>query len=149
ARGRERLKLRLVRRGLAPAAGLAAVTFAAESVAGAVPSALSTATLRAAGTLAAGRGILAGLVSPTGAELMKGALQGMAISHRKLIVWGLVLLGVAAAGGSALAPRAAGDDPDRPPRELAKVVLPSYVVEPPDLLKVEVHEGLPGRPVSG
>src|SRR4051812_21874267 len=35
------------------------------------------------------------------------------------------------------------------PREFTKVSLPDYVVEPPDLLIVEVLEALPGRPISG
>jgi len=35
------------------------------------------------------------------------------------------------------------------PREFSKVSMPEYVVEPPDLLTVEVLEALPGRPVSG
>src|SRR3982751_2080048 len=35
------------------------------------------------------------------------------------------------------------------PTEFKKVSMPDYVVEPPDLLLVEVLEALPGRPVSG
>ena len=35
------------------------------------------------------------------------------------------------------------------PREFTKVSMPDYVVEPPDLLLVEVLEALPGRPISG
>lgn len=35
------------------------------------------------------------------------------------------------------------------PREFAMVTMPDYVVEPPDLLLVEVLEALPGRPISG
>jgi polysaccharide export outer membrane protein len=35
------------------------------------------------------------------------------------------------------------------PREFTKVTMPDYVVEPPDLLLVEVLEALPGRPISG
>jgi polysaccharide export outer membrane protein len=35
------------------------------------------------------------------------------------------------------------------PRELNKVSMPEYVVEPPDLVLVEVLEALPGRPISG
>jgi polysaccharide export outer membrane protein len=35
------------------------------------------------------------------------------------------------------------------PREFSKVSLPEYVVEPPDLITVEVLEALPGRPISG
>jgi polysaccharide export outer membrane protein len=35
------------------------------------------------------------------------------------------------------------------PREFQKVSMPDYVVEPPDLLLVEVLDALPGRPISG
>jgi polysaccharide biosynthesis/export protein len=35
------------------------------------------------------------------------------------------------------------------PREFQKITMPDYVVEPPDLLIVEVLEALPGRPISG
>ena len=35
------------------------------------------------------------------------------------------------------------------PREFRKVSMPDYVVEPPDLILVEVLEALPGRPISG
>jgi polysaccharide export outer membrane protein len=35
------------------------------------------------------------------------------------------------------------------PREFTKISMPDYIVEPPDLVLVEVLEALPGRPVSG
>ena len=35
------------------------------------------------------------------------------------------------------------------PRELSKTSLPTYVIEPPDFVLVEVLEALPGRPISG
>jgi len=35
------------------------------------------------------------------------------------------------------------------PREFQKVSMPDYVIEPPDMLIVEVLEALPGRPISG
>ena len=35
------------------------------------------------------------------------------------------------------------------PREFQKVSMPDYVLEPPDLVLVEVLEALPGRPISG
>jgi polysaccharide biosynthesis/export protein len=35
------------------------------------------------------------------------------------------------------------------PSEFKKVSMPDYVVEPPDLMLVEVLEALPGRPISG
>jgi polysaccharide biosynthesis/export protein len=35
------------------------------------------------------------------------------------------------------------------PREFTKVSMPPYVVEPPDLIRIEVLEALPGRPITG
>ena len=35
------------------------------------------------------------------------------------------------------------------PRELSKSSMPDYVVEPPDIIVVEVLEALPGRPITG
>jgi polysaccharide export outer membrane protein len=35
------------------------------------------------------------------------------------------------------------------PTELKKVSMPEYVVEPPDIIVVEVLESLPGRPITG
>jgi polysaccharide biosynthesis/export protein len=35
------------------------------------------------------------------------------------------------------------------PREFEKVSMPDYVIEPPDLMIVEVLDALPGRPISG
>src|SRR6476646_7992744 len=35
------------------------------------------------------------------------------------------------------------------PTEFKKVSMPDYIVEPPDLVLVEVLEALPGRPISG
>jgi polysaccharide biosynthesis/export protein len=35
------------------------------------------------------------------------------------------------------------------PKEFTKVTMPEYVLEPPDLIIVEVLEALPGRPISG
>jgi len=36
-----------------------------------------------------------------------------------------------------------------PPREFEKVSMPDYVVEPPDIIVVEVLQALPGRPITG
>jgi polysaccharide export outer membrane protein len=35
------------------------------------------------------------------------------------------------------------------PREFTKVSMPEYVIEPPDLIIIEVLEALPGRPITG
>ncbi len=37
----------------------------------------------------------------------------------------------------------------QPPREFSKVSMPEYVVEPPDMIRVEVLKALDGRPITG
>ncbi len=44
---------------------------------------------------------------------------------------------------------AARHDEARPATEGAKRTLPNYIVEPPDMIIVEVLEALPGRPITG
>ena len=54
------------------------------------------------------------------------------------------------ATGGPVAPGRRGIGPGgKPAIEGEKVSLPDYIVEPPDLLNVEVLEALPGRPISG
>ncbi len=79
SRGREQLRSRLVRRGVAPSAGLLATTLAAES-ARAVPVELMNLTLGAATRLAAGRAVAAGASSAGAAHLTKGVLRSMLIT---------------------------------------------------------------------
>ena len=77
ARGREKLRVRLARRGLAPATGLAAIV-AAESAQAWVPSALAKATIHAAQRMVACQ-LPAGAVSAAALELMKGTMRVMFI----------------------------------------------------------------------
>jgi polysaccharide export outer membrane protein len=46
-------------------------------------------------------------------------------------------------------PQAAGMHPNAVPRELHKMSLPAYTVEPPDILLIESSRGLPTQPVRG
>jgi RNA polymerase sigma factor (sigma-70 family) len=62
-RARERLRVRLTRRGLAPSAGLLAAALADESASGALPAALVESTVQAAGRIAAGKAATVGAVS--------------------------------------------------------------------------------------
>jgi polysaccharide export outer membrane protein len=61
----------------------------------------------------------------------------------------LLALGLGAAGVLARQSPEARDGAAPPPRELSKVSMLDYVVEPPDMILVEVLEALPGRPISG
>ena len=51
--------------------------------------------------------------------------------------------------GDPAEPIAERPEPPAAPRELRKTTLPEYVVEPPDLIRIEVLEALPGRPITG
>jgi polysaccharide export outer membrane protein len=64
-------------------------------------------------------------------------------------VWLLALLALAAAGCQTVRTPEETIAAKDIPRELNKTALPPYVVEPPDLLVIEVLEALPGRPISG
>jgi zinc protease len=101
ARGRERLRSRLVRRGIAPSAALLAEVLAAEP-AHAVPVELSSLTLGAASRIAAGQAIAAGASSAGAATLTKGALRSMFLAKIPLATAALVAAALATTGVRAL-----------------------------------------------
>lgn len=120
ARGRDRLRDRLARRGLAPSAMLAFLGSAPsrDAWAAAVPPTLRTATLRAAPAFA-GRG-----------ALVAGSAVRLAEATMRLLFWkklvataavGLTALGLFAAGAAVIA-RGDGDDP-----------APAVAADPPPL----------------
>jgi RNA polymerase sigma factor (sigma-70 family) len=110
ARGRERLKGRLVRRGLAPGLTLG---LAADSARAEVSNVLLETTVRAATRFATGHATAAGLVSAPAVALSEGVLRTMVLSKLKLLAAGLVAAGLLATGTAAVA-RRDGDDPKSP-----------------------------------
>jgi RNA polymerase sigma factor (sigma-70 family) len=84
ARGRERLRERLLRRGLAPAVGTVAASLAAEA-AGSVPTPLIEATVILVKTSAAGSAV-AGVVPVAVASLFSGVLRAMFLQKMKAVV---------------------------------------------------------------
>jgi RNA polymerase sigma factor (sigma-70 family) len=108
ARARERLRDRLVRRGLIVPAALAALT-ADPACAAVVPTALARSTLRAAYQLAAGR-VPAAVVSAAAANLFGETLRTMTLAR-----WTVgALLGVLACGAVGMNLPAASDQPEHP-----------------------------------
>jgi RNA polymerase sigma factor (sigma-70 family) len=148
ARGRRRLRDRLVRHGLAPSAGLLGGADAARAATGAVPAWLMETTARAAHALRTG-GATAGAVPAAVAQLVEGELRTMFLIQARRIAAVLLVLGAAAAGAAVLARPQAEDAPANPPRNAARAAAAAYVVEPPDMIRVEVLEALRGRPISG
>jgi zinc protease len=101
SRGRDRLRARLLRRGVVPAAAL--TSFLAAEAAGAVPSELLNATLRAATHLTTGKAVAAGAFSVHVANLIKGVMRSMVISKIKLGVAAAAAIAMAATGIAGLA----------------------------------------------
>jgi RNA polymerase sigma factor (sigma-70 family) len=95
ARGRQRLRARLTRRGLAPAAGLPLVALSAEAAQAAVPSALATSTLETANQFAAGK-LAAGAVSASLIVLMREGMGTMFLTRTVQSITAVLLVGAAA-----------------------------------------------------
>ncbi|HEV3165054.1 MAG TPA: RNA polymerase sigma factor [Isosphaeraceae bacterium] len=109
ARGRQRLRERLVRRGLAPSAGVLSASLAAECASAAVPRNLLDATVRAAMRYAAGKAATAGTVSASVASLTEGVLKTMFLTKLKTAV---LVVGVVATGAGVWAKTDGNEDPD-------------------------------------
>jgi RNA polymerase sigma factor (sigma-70 family) len=108
-RGRERLRARLVRRGVAPTVALLKMAMPAPSASAAVPAGLVEATVRAACRIAAGAGATtAGAVPATVALLMEGAFHTMFSTRIQLV---LVACGLIA-GGAVVAAQQVGQTPE-------------------------------------
>ena len=166
ARARDLLGRRLTRRGVAPMVVASASGFDLAAIASptaAVPEAWVVAAAQAAaggnfGTTVAASAPVAFLVHET--------LKGMLVMKLKTIALCLMLIGSGAAGVILAAPQAQRQgpsprmetplhEPTRASGATAKKVqpalqtMPDYMIEPPDLILVEVLEALPGRPISG
>lgn len=168
SRGRELLRTRLTRRGLAPAAltsgGMLWSGSASASASTALPTPLVEATVRAALQLATGRTMAADVVAASVAALTRKVLKTMLMAKLKAGAFGLLAVGTLAIGVVALASsanRPPGKDQADPPREQARAPEvgrnltagkpgPKLIkVKQGDLLRIEVLEALPGRPLTG
>jgi RNA polymerase sigma factor (sigma-70 family) len=177
ARARDLLRRRLSRRGVAPMAGIGATGFDVASVVpipAAVPDSWVAATLKAVSPIAAGGApATAVAASASVAVLVQYVLRRILIMKMKTIATGLLLIGLGAAGVILAAPQAGSNRtppaPNQRPSTEAKPIqraapavqgdtkkvqpafqsMADYVIEPPDLILVEVLEALPGRPISG
>jgi polysaccharide biosynthesis/export protein len=165
ARARSQLHTRLTRRGLAPLAGVVVSALQSQSAEAArlslVPNPLLNSTVKASAQVAAGRAI-SDVASTSVAVLTQTVLRSMLMMKLKTITVGLLLVGLGAYGVILAAPQAnSGKSPvsrrgsnlsAEKPKSKAQpplVTLKEYVVDPPDLLIVEVLDALPGRPISG
>ncbi len=159
ARARDLLRKRLIRRGLPATAGAVAV-FAAPSAPAAIalpalPLSLVRSSVQAAMCIAAGQST-AGVVPATVLSLSKRVLWSLAMMKLTKLAAVLTMTLVLAFGARSWAQR-----PHREARQPAKAATAkpgqavkgfsriAHMIEPPDLVLVEVLEALPGRPISG
>jgi RNA polymerase sigma factor (sigma-70 family) len=119
ARARDKLRGRLIRRGVTlSAAGLCAAL--AENVAAAAPSvALLAASKKNAALLAAGKTVAAGALSPGVAALTKGVLKAMFVTRLKNTAVMMLVLAVAGTGLGLLGYRLWAAEPVRDPAAAA------------------------------
>ena len=85
ARGRERLRRRLTRRGLAPSAGLLGVMLLEEPASASVPASLAGSTARSAMRFATGH-MAVGVISASVVDLAEGVLKVMLLNKLKVVV---------------------------------------------------------------
>jgi len=101
ARGRELLRERLTRRGLAPSAGAIGVALAAERARADVPAGLTELTVRAAMCVVAGSA--AGAVPTVVIALTEGVMRTMSLAKLKIAATALLVTGLVVGGAGVLA----------------------------------------------
>jgi RNA polymerase sigma factor (sigma-70 family) len=110
ARGRERLRDRLMRRGLAPAVGAIGTAISGRVTTANVPAALAHSTVRAAIRFAAGRMSLADVAPASVAGLTEGVLKMILVAKLRTATYFVAALGLVLAVG-ALAQYQPADSP--------------------------------------
>jgi RNA polymerase sigma factor (sigma-70 family) len=110
ARGRDRLRARLIRRGVALSAGVMVGVLLERVAPAAVPAALAEGTVKAAALAAAGKAA-AGAIPATVAALTKGALRSMLLSKLKVVAAVVLALTAAVVGTVVWARPAPADKP--------------------------------------
>lgn len=139
SRGREKLRARLTRRGLAPAVGLAGLGIGPGAAQATVPTALihstTVSTTAFAATRAAGGSVPASVVG-----LAEGALQAMILAKVRMSV--ISALAVAAALGAGVLAQGNGNGqvPERTPPETKTPRPETSQVEPKHVDGLPVHE---------
>jgi RNA polymerase sigma factor (sigma-70 family) len=123
ARGRDRLRRRLVLRGLAPSAGLAWLALAADRACASVPSSLADATTRLCQEFAEG-GRIAARASGPAAGLARAMLRRMLMTRLKLAGAVLLTAGCLASAAVRFVKADLPARPDGPPMEAPPLEIP-------------------------
>ena len=129
ARGRERLRRRLIRRGLAPSMVLSAAVFPSTGARGAVSSALLAATIDAANKYSAVNAGGTAIAATSLSYLTQGALKSMFLHDLRLISAAILAVVVAASGVGVWARQESKVAPDRAPEQATRIEEPIPVKE--------------------
>jgi polysaccharide biosynthesis/export protein len=163
ARARNLLHRRLSSRGLEPVAGVVAAALDSPALLNVraleLPASLVSSTVQLAKQVATG-GSLAAVTSPSVAGLVQRVIGSMFMTKLKTTALCVVLIGAGAYGltfAAAQTARVRRITPDRGKTPVAArskaqpplALMTEYVVDPPDLIVVELLDALPGRPISG
>jgi RNA polymerase sigma factor (sigma-70 family) len=136
ARARERLRVRLTRRGLALSVGALAAGLSATGALAAVPLPLLQRTVRAGMTVALGKATGSGVVSPSVEALAKGVLQTMFVTKWMAMIGVFLVAGILGTGAGMVGyhvSAAQATDPDKPPPDPEAV---PQGIERTDLVRV-------------
>jgi RNA polymerase sigma factor (sigma-70 family) len=160
---RERLRIRLIRRGLTLSAGLLAAELGAKRATAVVPVTLAAATLKAARLVVMGQGVANAIPGPV-ILLTKGALQTMRLTQGMVLVVCVLAAGTAGLAGvlarqTTGAGRVAGplvkgpdtpeDKQDEPPRKPEPRKYAFEMDHKPWASVLEWYSGLSGLPYVG
>jgi RNA polymerase sigma factor (sigma-70 family) len=113
ARARKQLQQRLVRRGVALSAVLGGLALSQDPMKAAVPSVLTTSTIRAGIIYATTQTIPAGVLSAEAAALVRGVATGLLLAKCKIATLFFVALGLLVAGITALGHEAPAQPQDK------------------------------------
>jgi RNA polymerase sigma factor (sigma-70 family) len=135
ARGRERLRGRLLRRGLTPSAALVATLLSAEGLEAAISPILLASTIRAAMQFAAGKAAVTGVLTARVATLTQGVLRTMLMQKLRVVLAAIVAAAMTAAGAGVWAQQSLRADSEAPIESPAPLFAepegsPSEEVEP-------------------
>jgi RNA polymerase sigma factor (sigma-70 family) len=143
ARGRERLRQRLARRGLVLSGGLLTALLSNAAAEAALPAALVKVVVKAAIPWAAGKAA-AGLVSARAAAWTAGVLQAMFLTKLKIALAAVLVVALAATGVGLVGRPLLADPPPAPARQ-QRPAEPGRAAAPPEvrgiLKEVDAEKG--------
>jgi RNA polymerase sigma factor (sigma-70 family) len=144
ARGREQLRARLVRRGLAPLAGPLVMGAARATI----PVTLKHATARAALRFTMHGSPNVGTVSTTTTFLTEGIFKSMALFKLRIAAAVLALAGLGTAGMVAIADSVPGEQPTSAPRQIADDMRSPAPIVAQSITVRSVPDRFPEGPIS-